>query len=65
MDTGKGYLEMIDEKKAEQIIAVGKTGARVPSVFSIGEILEIKQSRFKVKKITPKGLTLRVLPKED
>ena len=62
MDVGKDYLEMIGQGKVDKIIAIGKTGARVPSVFTVGEILEIKQSRFRIKKITPKVLTLRVLP---
>ena len=66
MDTGEGYLEMLDQKQVDRLIMVaGKEGARVPPIFSLDEIVYVKGSRFKIKKITPKGLTLRVLPKEQ
>jgi len=65
MDTGKGYLEMISQEEVDQLITALKEGAKVPPIFSLDEIVYVKGSRFKIKKITLKGLTLRVLPKED
>uniref|UniRef100_A0A6M3IVF7 Uncharacterized protein n=1 Tax=viral metagenome TaxID=1070528 RepID=A0A6M3IVF7_9ZZZZ len=65
MDTGKGYLAMLEEKEYQQVLSVGEEGARTDGLFRLNEIVEVKGSRFKIKKITPKGLTLRVLPKES
>ena len=62
MDTGEGKLRMLQEEEYQRIISTGKEGARTSGLFSLNEIVEIKGSRFRIKKITPKGLTLRILP---
>ena len=65
MDSGRGKFKMFeDEEKLftwqEQLKKEGKpTG----SVFRLGEVVELKESRFKVVKITGRKLTLRLLPK--
>uniref|UniRef100_A0A6M3JJP5 Uncharacterized protein n=1 Tax=viral metagenome TaxID=1070528 RepID=A0A6M3JJP5_9ZZZZ len=65
MDTGEGSLKMLEKREYDQLVKGTQEGARTGSLFRVGEIVMIKESRFKIKKITPKGLTLRVLPKED
>jgi len=51
----------VELEQAEQALAEGKG----VSHFHIGEILEIKNSRFRVKKLGNKFMTLRVLPKKQ
>jgi len=65
MDTGQGSLKMLKKLEYDQLIKGTQEGARTGSLFRVGEIVTIKESRFRIKKITPKGLTLRVLPKEE
>lgn len=56
MNTGEETFVEIEEKEPtkEQPKKYGRD-------FSIGELIEIKKSLFKVVKITPKKLTLRLL----
>jgi len=62
MDDGTGRLvPMGSLEQCEQAIREGKG----VSHFHIGEILEIKNSRFRVKKLGNKFMTLRVLPKKQ
>lgn len=48
----------------EQVDKAMKQSDRDLSIFSVGEILEIKGGRFRIQKITKKGLILKGLPKE-
>lgn len=61
MDTGEGRLRMLDEDEHKIILAQnpGRT-----DIFTVGEIVTVKDSRFKISKITPKKITLRILPKD-
>jgi hypothetical protein len=61
MDTGKGKFEMLSEGKLESL----EMDDRINKVFRVGELIPIKQSLFKVLKITPKKLILRLLPREE
>ncbi len=61
MDTGDGNFRMLNETEAHFL---RNDPDQRTSVFSIGEEVMIKDSRFKIVKITPKKLTLRLLPKE-
>ena len=61
MDTGHGKFEMLSEGKLASLDMEDK----INKVFRVGETLTVKQSRFKVLKITPKKLVLRLLPKEN
>jgi len=56
MDTGKGDFAEISEPVAKQL------QEKKHPVFQEGEIIELKGSRFRVKKIRQKDLVLRLLP---
>jgi len=49
----------ITEERAEQMIA-----AKVDGVFSVGEIVEIKGSRFRVQSLGNKRMVLKILPRK-
>ena len=59
MDTGEGNFERFDRPDllAEMRIKYPKS----KGVFEIGEELEIKGSKFKVKEISPFGIKLKLL----
>lgn len=59
MDTGEGRLEAFNTD--EELRALKALHADHRGVFSIGEELEIKGSLFKIKKISPFGIVLKVL----
>ena len=59
MDTGEGKFETFYTD--EELIALKKAYPDSRGVFSVDEELEIKGSRFKVKKITPFGMVLKLL----
>ena len=61
MDTGQGKFEMLSEGKLESLDMDDK----INKIFRVGELIPIKQSLFKVLKITPKKLILRLLPREE
>ena len=58
MDTGEGSFRMLELEEAEMM----KQTEESTKIFSVGEEVKIKDSRFRVIKITPKKLTLRLLP---
>ena len=60
MDTGNGMFEMLDKKQVDNL---PKEDAN--NLFRIGEIVKIKQSRFRVHAIKPRKLILKLLPKKD
>ncbi len=57
MDNGNGILEKITEEKFEQQINKAK-----PMVFKVGEILEIRGSRFRTEKVLRNKIVLKLLP---
>ena len=57
MDTNNGNFEIIGTEKFEQQLKKEK-----PQVFKVGEIIEIRGSRFRVEKIMRKKLMLKLLP---
>ncbi len=59
MDTGEGKMIPVDHDIKEFL---KKHNRSEESLFKVGEVLEIKRSRFRINKITKKGLVLRVLP---
>ena len=65
MDTGKGQFEMFEdqEEMSRRLVELKKAGTPTGGVFRLGEVVELKESRFKVVKITGRKLTLRLLPK--
>lgn len=57
MDTGSGEFKKISDIEFEEQIEKPK-----PMVFKVGEILEIRGSRFRVEKIIRKKIILKLLP---
>jgi hypothetical protein len=68
MDTGEGRFVPVegddDSERAKSLRELKRKYTNYGGVFRVGEIVEIKGSRFKVNKISPKKLILRVLPKD-
>ena len=63
MDTGEGrfmILECPDEYKS-----LAEKFPKRKGLFEIGEELEIKGSRFRIKKISVYGMLLKLLPAKD
>ena len=58
MDTGKGMFELMAEGKAEQVPEEHKD-----RIFRVGEIVEIRSSRFRIERIDKKKMTLKLLPR--
>jgi len=59
MDTGEGYFEVADniqelEEKARELVGHG-------GIFTVGEEVELKGSLFRVKRVKPKELRLKLL----
>jgi hypothetical protein len=66
MDSGNGYMNTFKnrtelEEFREALLEKGLTSG---SVFEVGEVVEIKTSRFKVIRFGRKFMKLRILPKE-
>ena len=59
MDTGEGHFKMVMEEEAKKLIEDDYP----LGIFKTGEIVELKGSGFRIQKITPKRLSLRLLPK--
>ena len=65
MDTGNGEFEMLQKERLDALLSrQEEMPERAGGIFSVGEQLEIKGSKFKVRKITRKDLVLRLLPRE-
>jgi uncharacterized Zn finger protein len=66
MDTGEGRFEQFDSE-AELRDKLDELRRQFPRMneqaFSIGQEVEINGSKFRVSKITPKKMTLRILPR--
>ena len=60
MDTRQGNFEMAENeaKLADLIEQYSNHGG----IFTVGETVELKGSKFRVKSVNPKGLRLRLLP---
>ena len=59
MDTGEGRFEMFSAGDEEP--GLRERFPKAKGVFHVGEEIEIKGSRFKVKEITPFGIKLKLL----
>jgi uncharacterized Zn finger protein len=62
MDTGEGKTEIMADISEES--KMREKYPKAGGVFTVGEELEIKGSRFRVKRINPFGILLKVLPKK-
>ena len=61
MDTGRGRFEIFDDKN--MLKELYEKYPNHGAIFTVGELLEIKGSRFKITEITQDGLKLRLLPR--
>jgi len=62
MDTGEGRFKEL--KTLEELRSMQEEYPLHGGVFTKGEIVELKGSRFKIKTISPKELRLKLLPRE-
>lgn len=57
MDSNKGNFDEINDEKFNEQMSLPN-----PQVFKVGELLEIRGSRFRVERIEKKKLILKLLP---
>jgi len=64
MDQGNGTFKMLEEAKLGGAVSSLEALLEMQkSMFRVGEEITIKDSRFKIQRITPKKLILKLLPK--
>ena len=62
MDSGNGRFEMLQQERLNALLSgEEEMPERAGGIFSVGEELEIKGSKFRVRKITRKDMILRLL----
>lgn len=61
MDSGEGHIELMDRERMIELI--NNNLSEATKFFLVGEVVKVKDLRFRITKITTKKLTLRVLPK--
>ena len=68
MDTGEGRFEQFTSEGHKDFLKqLHDNRAKYPKskgVFTVGEVLEIRESRFKVADISPWGIKLKLLKAE-
>ena len=62
MDKGDGFFKMLEDREKDLLM---NENPKRTDIFTIGEEVKIRDSRFRIIKITPKKLTLRILPRDD
>ena len=69
MDTGKGYFEQISAQNEKQLEEMKKLleekHPQHGGWFREGEIVELRGSRFRVKRIKPTEITLKLLQRGE
>jgi len=63
MDQGNGTLKQLDKRELERLLK-SNPDRKVDGLFSEGEELFIKGSRFRVQSIRPKKMILKLLKKK-
>ena len=61
MDSGDGSFKMLEKTEKDRLM---EEQPNRTDIFNIGEEVAIHGSKFKIVKITPKKLTLRLLPRD-
>ena len=61
MDTGEGRFERLPDLQPTTVEKARKHHPSSKGIFTVGEELEIRGSRFKVKDISPFGIKLKLL----
>jgi hypothetical protein len=56
-------MRMLSEAEAKPLVENEFQGMKVDHFFRVGETVELKGSKFRVKSISPKGLKLKLLPR--
>ena len=59
MDTGKGRMRMLTDERGR---IVPTEELRRPA-FRVGDEVDVNGSRFRITRVSPKKLTLRILPR--
>lgn len=67
MDSGKGHFDHFENEaklneRMEKLVGLRE---KVGSIFRVGEILEIKDSRFKIRSIGKREIRLRLMKDSD
>lgn len=65
MDTGEGRFEMIPHPDDVDLEEFKGRFPKMKGIFSVGEILVIKESRFKIITISPWGMNLKLLKAKE
>lgn len=63
MDTGEGKFVRADSQ--DQILKLRSEYQKSKGIFTVGEELEIRGSRFQIKDISPWGMKLKLLKAVD
>nr|MBC8360894.1 hypothetical protein [Candidatus Desulfatibia profunda] len=63
MDNGEGRFKMLEDLESETLKNAHRKFPNHGGVFTIGEIVTLKGSRFRVKSIKPTELRLKLMPK--
>ena len=61
MDTGEGRFEIFKENALDALEELKAKFPKSKGVFTVGEELEIRGSKFRVKEISPFGIKLKLL----
>ena len=64
MDSGEGKFVPMERTDWEYEMDMRAKYPKSKGIFSVGEELEIRGSKFRVKKITPFGIMLKLLKQE-
>jgi len=66
MDSGKGHFEQfqIEQELNEKVAELERLREKVGSTFRVGEVVTIKNSRFKVRSIGKREMRLRLMKPE-
>lgn len=66
MDTGRGYFEFGENEGAflDRLSTLEEKLHAQKRIFSVGEVVKVKESLFRVQRITPKRLILKLLATE-
>jgi len=69
MDQGNGRFKMLDDGALrdifEKLTSQEQKMQTQKKLFSVGEKVQVKDSHFRVTRITPKKLILKLLPKDE
>lgn len=65
MDNGEGRMTPLNSIDPDYVDTMRKMYPKSRGIFTVGEEIEIRGSRFKVKDISPFGIKLKLLKTEE